>query len=118
MQRDPRFETLLRNLNSKPAKPVGLLQKIGAIAAGIVIFGLALTFSVLFFAVVVAVGGVIWAYMWWKTRELRKVMREAQQAQSRTREATRPSATRGEGIVIEGEIVREIKEEHSKASRD
>ena len=114
MQRDPRFEALFNNLNRNPAKPAGLLQKIGAIAATVIIFGLALTFSVLFFAVVVAVGLVIGGILWWKTRDMRKMMREAQaqaQAQARTGESPRRDSTRAEGIVIEGEVVREVKED-------
>lgn len=116
MQRDPRFEALFNNLNRNPAKPAGLLQKIGAIAATVIIFGLALTFSVLFFAVVVAVGVVIGGFLWWKTRDMRKMMREAQaqaqaQAQARAGESPRRGSTRAEGIVIEGEVVREVKED-------
>ena len=115
MQRDPRLEALFQNLNRTPPKPIGLLQKIAAIATAVVIFGLALTFSVVFFAVVVAVGAVILGYVWWKTRDLRKVMREAQ-AQARG-PATR-GPTPSDGIVIEGEVVREIREERSTGSPD
>ena len=114
MQRDPRFEARFNNLNRNPAKPAGLLQKIGAIAATVIIFGLALTFSVLFFAIVVAVGLVIGGILWWKTRDMRKMMRETQaqaQAQARTGESPRRDSTRAEGIVIEGEVVREVKED-------
>jgi len=117
MQRDPRFEALLRNLNQNPSKPIGLLQKIGAIAAAIVIFGLALTFSVLFFAVVVAVGVVILGYGWWKTRDLRKVMRETQ-AQAHARGPAPRGPKPGGGIVIEGEVVREVHEKRREGSRD
>jgi uncharacterized protein HemX len=115
MQRDPRFEALFNNLNRNPTKPAGLLQKIGAIAATVIIFGLALTFSVLFFAVVVAVGLVIGGFLWWKTRDMRKMMRDAQaqaQAQARAGESPQRGSARAEGIVIEGEVVREVKEDH------
>jgi hypothetical protein len=44
---------------------------------------------VLFLAVVVAVGLVVWGYFWWKTRALRQAMRE------------RPPG----GHVVEGEAV-------------
>lgn len=115
MQRDPRFEALLKNLNHNPSKPVGLLQKIGAIAAAAVIFGLALTFSVIFFAVVVAAGVLIWGYVWWKTRDLRKAMR-ANQAHAGASAPRGPKP--GQGIVIEGEIVREVREERRDGTRD
>lgn len=107
MQRDPRFDALFQRLHQKPSQPAGLLQKIGAIIATVVIFGLALTFSVMFFAVVLAAGVVIWGYVWWRTRELRKVMREAQaQAQA---QATRSDTA--SGLIIEGEVIREVRED-------
>jgi len=115
MQRDPRFEALLKNLNHNPSKPAGLLQKLGAIAAAAVIFGLALTFSVIFFAVMVAAGVLIWGYVWWKTRDLRKVMR-ATQTQARASAQRNPKP--GQGIVIEGEVVREVREERRDGTRN
>ncbi len=117
MQRDPRFEALFDNLRRNPPKPPGLLQKMGAIAAAVVIFGLALTFSVVFFALVVAIGLVIWGYAWWRTRDLRKAMREARTRASNGGPAGRGPAS-GQGIVIEGEVVREIREEHRQGPRD
>ncbi|WP_041646071.1 CPBP family intramembrane glutamic endopeptidase [Aromatoleum aromaticum] len=117
MQRDPRFETLLKNLNHNPSKPVGLLQKLGAIAAAAVLFGLALTFSVIFFAVVVAAGILIWGYVWWKTRDLRKAMR-ATQARARASAQGRGGPKPGQGIVIEGEVVREVREERRDGTQD
>jgi len=117
MHRDPRFEALLKNLNRNPSKPVGLLQKIGAIATAAVIFVLALTFSLMFFAAVLAIGVVVGGYLWWKTRELRKVMREAQ-AQASARGPAPGGRTPGGGIVIEGEVVREVREEGRNGSSD
>ncbi|MCK0510020.1 hypothetical protein [Aromatoleum buckelii] len=115
MQRGPRFEALLKNLNHNPSKPVGLLQKLGAIAAAAVIFGLALTFSVIFFAVVVAAAVLLWGYVWWKTRDLRKAMR-ANQTHARASAHRGPKP--GQGIVIEGEVVREVREERRDGTRD
>ena len=117
MQRDPRFEALFRNLNQNPPKPVGLLQKIGAIAATVVVFGVVLTFSVVFFAVLVAVGVVVLGYVWWKTRDLREAMRKAQ-AQARAGGPAPRGTPPGSGIVIEGEVVREVREQHREGSRD
>ena len=116
MQRDPRLDALFNNLKQHPPKPVGPLQKIAAIAVAVLVFGLALTFSILFFAVVVAVGGLIWGYLWWKTRNLRKVMQEDQaQAQARGPAPRGPAA---DGTVIEGEVLREIREEDREARRN
>ena len=51
----------------------------------------AFTFSLVLFAVLVVVGLLVWTYLWWKTRALRKQMRE------------RPPG----GRVIEGEVIRD-----------
>ena len=58
-------------------------------AAGLLIA--ALIFSLVVAAVIVTGGLLIWSYVWWKTRELRKQMRE------------RPPG----GRVIEGEVIRD-----------
>lgn len=109
MQRDPRLDALFNRLHQNPPQQAGLLQRIGAIVATVIVFGLALTFSVMFFAVVVAAGLVIWGYLWWRTRNLRKAMREAQaQARSAGAGARTPPGT---GMVIEGEVIREIDED-------
>lgn len=113
MRNDPRLEALFRNLNSRPAKPAGLLQKIAAVVVGVIVFGLALTVSVMFLAVVAAVGVVVWGYLWWKTREVRKVMRDAQARAQRSG----GRRTTNDTIVIEGEVVREVHEEHSEDRR-
>lgn len=110
MQRDPRFDALFNNLRQNPSRPMSLLQKIGAIAATVVVFGIALTFSVVFFALVLALGAVIWGYVWWKTRNLRKAMREAQ-AKAGTDGRASTGRTRRDGLVIEGEVVREVYED-------
>lgn len=111
MQRDPRFDTLFQRLHQKPSQPAGLLQKIGAIIATVVIFGLALTFSVMFFAVVLAAGVVIWGYVWWRTRELRKVMREAQAQAARGGARSDTGRDTASGLIIEGEVIREVRED-------
>ncbi|NMF89621.1 CPBP family intramembrane glutamic endopeptidase [Aromatoleum petrolei] len=112
MQRDPRLDALFNNLKQNPPKPVGPLQKVAAIAAAVLVFGLALTFSILFFAVVVAAGGLIWGYVWWKTRNLRKAMQKAQ-AEGSARRGPPPA----DNLVIEGEVLREIREEDRDAPR-
>lgn len=111
MQRNPDLNALFDRMNRKAGKPVGMLQKMGAAAVAVIVFGMALAFSVMFFAVVAAIALVGGIYFWWKTRDLRKVMREAQaQAQA---QAGDPSARRGDvrGMIIEGEVVREVRED-------
>lgn len=80
------------------SQPGPLGRLLGAIVwAGLLI--IAFTFSLVFFAVVFSVGLLIWAYVWWKTRELRKQVREQMGAQMREQ----PPG----GNVIEGEVVRD-----------
>ena len=110
MHRNPNLDALLNNLNRNGGKPMGLLQKVGAAAVAVVLFGISLAFSVMFFAVVAAVALVIGIYLWWRTRDLRKAMR---QAQAQARQPGRPSAHDG-GIVIEGEVLREIRDDHRR----
>ena len=69
----------------------GLLGKAVAFASGAVLLVVAFMLSVLLLAVVVTGGLLAWGYLWWRTRELRKQMRE------------RPPG----GHVIEGEAIRE-----------
>jgi hypothetical protein len=82
----------------------GVVQKAIAVAAGALLIASAIAVSVVLFIVLIAGALVGGTYLWWKTREVRKQMREA------TSEHVRPSgAPRGE--VIEGEII-------SKSERD
>lgn len=78
----------------------GLPARILSLVAGVVLLVLALTFSLLLFAVVTAVAAVVGLYLWWKTRDLRRQMRE------------QPPG----GRVFEGEVVRE-PESPADASR-
>jgi len=69
----------------------GLPGRILTVAVGAVLLVLALMFSLLLFAVVTAGAVLVWFYLWWKTRGLRRQVRE------------QPPG----GRVFEGEAVRE-----------
>lgn len=70
----------------------GLLEKLFALTAGAILLVLGFMFSVLLFGVIVSAGLLVWGYVWWKTRKLRRAMRE--------------QAPRAEGgHVIEGEVI-------------
>ena len=105
MQRNPNLDALFDNLNRNAGKPMGLLQKVGAAAVAVVLFGISLAFSVMFFAVVAAIALVIGIYVWWKTRDLRKAMQQAQ-----ARRPGQPPAN-AHGTVIEGEVRREVRDD-------
>ena len=80
--------------NSGPrlrAPAPGLLARILATVAGVAALVVAFMFSLLIFATVAAITLVAGAYLWWKTRALRRQMRERQQ----------------DGRIIEGEVIRE-----------
>jgi len=87
---DARFST---NAQSLPAKVLTF-----ALAA--VLLVVAFMFSLLVFAILVTVGLLVWGYLWWKTRELRRQMRE------------QPPG----GRVIEGEAIRD-DESHDRIER-
>src|SRR3989338_1318683 len=68
-------ETQMENLSYTTTKPASLLRKVAAFFITAALIGLVLMFSVLIFAVVLTVGAMAWGYLWWKTRDLRKQMR-------------------------------------------
>ena len=54
---------------------------------------------------IVTVGAVAWGYLWWKTRALRKQMREQASMGQGQRQGEGRS---GQGLIIEGEVIREV----------
>jgi O-antigen/teichoic acid export membrane protein len=85
---------ILEQLRRNAAQPPTLWRKIVAFVVTVALVGVALMFSVLLFVVVATVGLVAWGYLWWRMRELRKTMRESPPPGS---------------VVIEGEVIREIR---------
>ncbi|MGH8752088.1 MAG: hypothetical protein ACREUV_10340 [Burkholderiales bacterium] len=79
-----------------PSLPATVLTFASAAVLTVVAF----MFSLLVFAILATVGVLVWGYMWWKTRELRRQMRE------------QPPG----GRVIEGEATRD-DESHDKVER-
>ncbi len=94
-----------------PPKPqAGLLGKlVGVIAAGILLV-LGFMFSLVLLVILVAGGLAVGAWFFWKTRHLRKAMREAA--------ATHVPAQ--DGTVIEGEaiVVEDYRASHTAALPD
>jgi len=75
----------------------GLLRKLVAAIAGTLILVGAFMLSIVVLAVVALAGLAGGAYLWWRTRELRKRLREHARA--------RPA----DGRVIEGEVIRDTE---------
>lgn len=92
-------------------QPKGFLGKLLAIVltAGLLVLGL--MFSVIVVAVALVVGVGLWGWMYWKTRALRRQMRDAMEAAARDGQAgSPPGADAGSGRVIEGEVLSSERE--------
>lgn len=85
-----------------PAGSPGPLRKLAALVVTVAMAGLALMFSAVLFAIIIVAGAIARAYLWWKTRELRKQMRDFPPREVRREEKT------GDGNVFEGEAVRVV----------
>ena len=101
----------MRHLPHTSANFPNSLRNLAAVVATAAVFGLALMFSVVVVAVFLAAGVIVWGYLWWKTRELRKQMRNYPPRNvAMEQEMAGDDVIRGE--VIEGEaIVVETREE-------
>lgn len=75
--------------NPHPHGKPGPIGKFFAFLAGAILLVAGLLFSVVLLAVVAIAGAVILGYFWWKTRALRKAMRE----------------NAAGGVVIDGEVI-------------
>ncbi len=109
MYRDPRFSGLFDKLQRGDGAPPSLLQKLVAVVVAAAVFSLALMFSVVLFAVVLTVGAAAWGYLWWKTRALRKTMRAQGEARMRAQDQAAGAHGSARGLVIEGEVIREVR---------
>ena len=90
-----RFRQFSTGLPGQPASLAGrLLGFVGAIIVAI----LAFMFSLAALAVVAVGGALLGGWLWWKTRAVRKQMREQMQRQA----TQRPDG----GYIIEGEVIR------------
>jgi hypothetical protein len=65
----------MKYLSYTTATPASLLQRTVAIAATTVVGGLVLMFSAILFVIILSFSAVAWTYLMWKSRELRKQMR-------------------------------------------
>jgi ABC-type bacteriocin/lantibiotic exporter with double-glycine peptidase domain len=91
-----------------PAKATSLLRKLVALVVTAAMVGLVLMFSAVLLVIILVVGTIAGIYLWWKTRELRKQMREFS-----TREMAREKQT-GDDEVFEGEVIRVIDPRNEK----
>src|SRR5512135_573381 len=88
-----------------PHRPT-LLRKAVAIVAMVVLAGLVLMFSAVLLVLILIVGTIAWAYLWWKTRHVRKLMREQMRGFPPRDQVMRARASNDE--VFEGEVIRVV----------
>lgn len=89
----------MENFSHNTTESTSLLRKVAAFIVTAVLIGFVLMFSALFFALILIVGAMAWGYLWWKTRDLRKQMRQYPVGDGVI-----------EGEIIEGEVIREVIE--------
>ncbi|MEO8411446.1 MAG: hypothetical protein ABI478_12830 [Propionivibrio sp.] len=97
-----------------------VVAQILTVIVGLVVLTAAFMFSVVVFAVLAIVGLILWAYFWWKTRDLRQHLRERMQQQMDGTSggpfdpAGSPSGRPAAGEVIDGEAVRVDEERNER----
>ena len=107
----------MRYIAYTTANRPSLLQKTVAIVATAALVAVGLMFSAVLFVALLIVLALGWAYVWWKTREVRRQMKQmhdnVRELQERSadmqHETFEREAFRGEtyeGEIIEGEAVR------------
>jgi hypothetical protein len=84
-----------------PHRPRSLAARIAGAVFAVFAIGAALMFSVVIFAGLALAALLFWGWFWWKTRALRRRVREEMRAQGPADDRSRPG-----GNVIEGEAVR------------
>lgn len=84
------------------------LRKVVALVTTVALFGVALMFSAVLVAIIAVIGAIAWAYLWWKTRTVRKQMREFQAS------ATERAEMASNDAVFEGEVIRVVETEPDK----
>ncbi|MDX8379543.1 MAG: hypothetical protein R8K48_05795 [Gallionella sp.] len=103
--------TSFQSLPPHNATLPSFLRKVVAFALTVVIIIFALMFSVVLFSAVLVVGLIGWGYLWWRSRDLRKQMRDQMAHMKNAMNHQMNNATNAredvhEGVVIEGEVIR------------
>jgi Flp pilus assembly protein TadB len=94
------MDSARQNRQFRQGTPSGPLARLAAFVLSAAFLVLAFMFSLVALTVVAVIGVVFGGWLWWKTRTLRKQMRDAQTM------GTQDLA--GHKKVIEGEFVREV----------
>ena len=90
-------------INFETRRPQSLAARVAGTVLAVLAIGVALMFSVAIFAALALAALSFWGWFWWKTRALRRTMRE----ETRAQEFGKPGGKApGRADVIEGEAVR------------
>jgi hypothetical protein len=90
----------MENPSNTNAESPSLLRKVAGFVVTAALIGLVLMLSALLVIVILTAGAMTWGYLWWKTRDLRKQMRQHPSVDGMNDgEVIR-------GKVIEGEVIR------------
>ena len=85
-----------------------LLSTILTMVVGAALLVAGFIFSLVILAVVAVIALLVWAWFWWKTRALRRHLGEQmEQMQREQQRGPAQSAPMKEGVIIEGEVIRE-----------
>ena len=60
----------------RDARAPSLLRKVAGVLGGAILLLMGIMFSVVLLAVIVGIGLTAWGYLWWKSRGLRKTLRQ------------------------------------------
>ncbi|OGS97251.1 MAG: hypothetical protein A3H31_10495 [Gallionellales bacterium RIFCSPLOWO2_02_FULL_57_47] len=97
----------IKYISPSSANPPGLFRKTVALITMVALAGVALLFSAMLLVVILIVVVFGGAYLWWKTRELRKQMKNfAPSPHSATVQSDVFAGEAFKGEVMEGEVVR------------
>jgi hypothetical protein len=99
------------NFDASGRPPQSLAARIVGAAFAVVAFGAVLMGAVVLFVGAVLAALAFWGYFWWKTRVLRRTMREQMKAQrfeppGANINTNAPGHAPGKATIIEGEAVR------------
>ena len=99
------MDSTRQNPPFKQGTPSGPLAKVAAFLLSATFLVLAFMFSLVALAVVAVVGVALGGWLWWKTRAMRKQMKEMREAAQQMGES---GPTHNNDQVIEGEFIREV----------
>jgi hypothetical protein len=97
------------NFNTSGRAPQSLATRIVGAIFAVLVIGAVMMGAVVLFAVTVVAALVFWAYFWWKTRALRRALREQAQTQEFRPfggDGNASGHVPGNAEIIEGEAVR------------